>query len=124
MDSNIIFPDLPTYTGVPSPAGVLSLIVTVLLPVLAALFMRVHWTVFAKGLVLLCFAAVKAFLEAWLVAVDGATAFDVGAAAYAVVVQFTLAVVAYFGLLRDTPMQRSALHGGVVHGSRRLPTLD
>lgn len=114
MDSNVIFPELPTYVGVPSLAGLLSLVLTVALPVLAALFMRVHWSTFAKGLVLLVFAAVKAFLEAWLITATTHTGFDVGRVSYTVVVQFTLAVVAYFGLLRGTAVQQAAIQGGVV----------
>lgn len=114
MESNVIFPELPTYVGVPSLAGLLSLILTVALPVLAALFMRSQWSAFAKGLVLLCFSAVKAVLEAWLLAAQANTAFDVGQVGWAVAVQFILAVVAYFGLLRDTGVQRAAIAGGVV----------
>ena len=124
MESNVIFPELPTYTGVPSLAGVLSLIVTVLLPVLAALFMRVNWSPFRKGVVLLAAAAVKTFLEAWMVAADTNTPFNFGDAAYTTVVQFGLAVVAYFGLMRDTSMQRAALHGGVVRGTRPRRSLQ
>ena len=37
MDS-IVFPTLPTYVGAPTLAGLLSLAVTVLLPIIAALF--------------------------------------------------------------------------------------
>jgi len=114
VDSNVIFPELPTYVGVPSLAGLLSLIVTVALPVLAALFMRVDWSAFAKGVVLLVFAAAKAFLEAWLLSATEHTRFDVGRVSWTVAVQFILAVVAYFGLLRGTSVQRAAIEGGVV----------
>ncbi len=114
MESNVIFPELPTYVGVLSPAGLLSLVLTVGLPVLAALFMRSGWSAGRKGLILLAFSAVKAFLEAAVLAADAGTRFDAGAAAYAVVVQFILAVVFHFGLLRDTKVQRAAIAGGVV----------
>lgn len=114
MDSNVIFPDLPTYIGVPSLAGLLSVILTIALPVLAALFMRVGWSSFAKGLVLLGFSAVKAVLEAWLLAEQAGAAFDVGAVCWGVCVQFALAVVAYFGLMRNTGIQQAAIDGGVV----------
>jgi hypothetical protein len=113
-ESNVIFPELPTYIGVPSLAGLLSLILTVALPVLAALFMRVQWSAFAKGLVLLAFSAIKAILEAWFMAADAHTAFDVGQTAWTVCVQFILAVVAYVGLLRNTSIQQSAIQGGVI----------
>lgn len=119
MESNVIFPELPTYFGVPSLAGALSLIVVVLLPILAGLFMRVNWSAWHKGLVLLGFAAVKAFLEAWVAAETDGVAFDFGNTAYSVVVQFVMAVVAYFGLLKNTSVQQKALAGGVVKGVAR-----
>ena len=112
MDS-IVFPELPTYLGEPSLAGLLSLAVTFLLPVIAALFMRAQWSVFRKGLVLLGLAAVKAFLEAWLGAVNSDEVFNFVAAVYTAVVTFAMAVAAYVGLLKNTPVQRAALEGGV-----------
>lgn len=114
MESNVIFPALPTYVGVPSWAGGLSLLVTAILPVVAGLFMRAHWSALAKGMVLLAFSAVKAFLEAWIAANDGHTVFQPGPAAYATVVQFALGVIAYFGIWRGTSVQQAALNGGVV----------
>jgi hypothetical protein len=114
MDSNVILPDLPTYVGQPSLAGLLSVALTVLLPIIAALFMRAHWSTFVKGLVLLGFAAVKAVLEAWLVAANSHVHFDGGPVAYSVGVQFVIAVAAYFGVLRDTTVQRAALARGVI----------
>lgn len=122
MDS-IVFPELPTYLGEPSLAGLLSLAVTFLLPVIAALFMRANWSPFTKGLVLLVAAVVKAYLEAWLGAETSNEPFNFVAAAYASVVTFGMAVVAYFGLLKKTPVQRAAIQGGVVKtidGSYRI----
>ncbi len=114
MDS-IIFPQLPTFVGEPTLAGLLSLAVTILLPVLAALFMRSSWTAFRKGLVLLAFAAVKAIIEAWLGAETSGETFNWVATLYSVTVQFGLAVVAYLGLLKSTAVQQAALHGGPVN---------
>ncbi len=114
MDS-VIFPDLPTYVGEPSLAGLLSLAVTVLLPIIAALFMKSSWSAFRKGLVLFLLAAIKAYLEAWLGAVNSGEAFHFAAAAYSTVVQFVLAVVAYVGLLKNTAPQQAALSGGPVN---------
>jgi hypothetical protein len=114
MGSNVIFPQLPTYVGVLSWGGTLSLIVTAVLPIIAGLFMRAHWSALTKGLILLAVAAVKAFLEAWIAASDAHTAFAPGPAAYATVVQFALGVVAYFGLWRNTGLQQAALTGGIV----------
>jgi hypothetical protein len=114
VDSNVIFPALPTYVGVPSWFGLLSLIVTAVLPLIAGLFMRAHWSTMTKGLVLLAAAAVKAFLEAWIAANDAHAAFQPGPAAYSMVVQFALGVVAYFGIWRGTSVQQAALSGGVI----------
>ncbi len=114
MDS-IIFPELPTYVGEPTLGGLLSLLVTVFLPIVAALFMRSSWSAFRKGLVLLVLAALKAYAEAWLGAVNHDEAFNFVGAAYSTLVQFVLAVVAYVGLLRHTAAQQAALAGGPVN---------
>jgi len=111
---SVIFPTLPTYVGAPTLAGLLSLAITVLLPILAALFMRSGWSAFRKGLVLFGFAAVKAFLEAWLGAVNNDEAFNFVTAAYSTVVQFVLAVAFYVGLLKGTAVQQSAIASGPV----------
>lgn len=111
---SILFPQLPTFTGEPTLAGLLSLAITFLLPLIAALFMRASWRPSTKGLVLLAAAVVKAYLEAWLAAEVNNTDFNFVTAAYATVVTFGMAVVAYFGILKNTKAQRSALAGGVV----------
>lgn len=113
MDS-VILPELPTYLFAPTLAGVLSLVLTFLLPLVAALFMRTSWSAFSKGLVLLAVAAVKTFLEAWLIAVEASVGFNFAEVSYAVLVNFGLAVVFYFGLLKNTGAQQSAISGGVV----------
>lgn len=74
--TSITFPDLPTYLFEPSLAGVLSLAVAILLPLLAALLMKSAWSAFRKGLVLLALATIKAFLEAWLGAANSGEHFD------------------------------------------------
>lgn len=113
MDS-ILLPELPTYLFAPNLAGVLSLALTVILPLLAALFMRASWSATAKGLVLLGVAAVKAFLEAWAAATADGVAFNAMETAYAVLINWGLAVVFYFGLLQKSKVQQAALQGGVV----------
>ncbi|QKW15396.1 hypothetical protein [Verrucosispora sp. NA02020] len=113
MDS-VILPELPTYLFAPTLAGVLSLALTVLLPLVAALFMRQSWSAGPKGLVLLALAAAKAFLEAWLAATNSGAVFNGVEVGYAVFVNFGIAVAMYFGLLRDTGVQRAAISGGPV----------
>ena len=112
MDS-IVFPTLPTYLFEPSLAGLLSLILTIILPLLAALLMRSRWSAFQKGLVLLLLATVKAFVEAWIGAVDSGEHFDFARVLYADLVNFSIAVVAHVGLLRGTAVQQSAIQSGV-----------
>lgn len=114
MDS-VVFPDLPTYLGEPSLAGFLSLALTIILPVLAALLMRSSWSAFRKGLILLALAAVKAYLEAWIGAVNSAEQFNFAETLYSTIVQWGIAVLAYVGLLKNTAVQRAALEGGIVH---------
>lgn len=114
MDS-IVFPELPTYVGEPSLAGLLSLLITVALPILAALFMRSSWSPFRKGLILLIAAAIKAYAEAWLGAVNHDEVFNFVGAAYSTLAQFVLAVVAYVGILKRTAVQQAALNGGPVN---------
>lgn len=118
MDS-IVFPTLPTYVGAPTLAGLLSLAITVLLPILAALFMKAHWSAFRKGLILFAFAAIKAFLEAWLGAVNHDAVFNFVGAAYSTLVQFVLAVTFYVGLIKNTAVQQAAINGGPVNTTSR-----
>lgn len=120
MDS-IVFPTLPTYLFEPSLAGLLSLVVTVLLPLGAALLMKARWSAFQKGLVLLAMATAKAFFEAWLGAETSGEAFDLWRVLYADVINFGIAVAAYFGLFRDTAVQQAAIHSGVTD---RPPVTD
>ncbi len=119
MDS-IVFPSLPTYLFEPSLAGVLSLALTILLPLLAALLMKSSWSAFRKGLVLLALATVKAFLEAWLGATNSGEHFDLWRTFYADVINFGIAVAAYFGLLKGTATQRAAISGGPVNDRRTI----
>lgn len=112
MDS-IVFPALPTYLFEPSLAGFLSLIVTILLPLAAALLMKSRWSAFQKGLVLLFLATAKAFVEAWLGATSAGESFDLWRVLYADVINFGIAVAAYFGLYRDTAVQQAAINSGV-----------
>jgi hypothetical protein len=111
---SVVLPELPTYLFAPTLAGVLSLLLTFGLPIIAALFMRTSWSAFRKGLVLLAVAAVKTFLEAWLIAVEANVGFNFADVSYAVLVNFGLAVVFYVGLLKGTAVQRSAIAGGPV----------
>lgn len=112
-DPSIVFPELPTYLFAPTLGGVLSLILTVLLPLAAALLMKQSWSALKKGLVLLALAAVKAYAEAWLAADAAHLAFNHVTALYAALINFGIAVAVYFGLLRNTDIQQAAMSSGV-----------
>ncbi|MFG1780622.1 hypothetical protein ACGFIR_31525 [Micromonospora sp. NPDC049051] len=114
MGPSIVLPELPTYLFTPNLAGLLSLALTILLPLSAALFMRQSWSAGPKGLVLLALAALKAFLEAWLAATEAGIAFNVVEVGYAVVMNFGIAVGAYVGLLKNTQLQQVAISSGFV----------
>jgi hypothetical protein len=113
MDS-IVLPSLPTYLFEPSVAGLLSLALTIVLPLLAALLMKSSWSPFTKGLVLLAIATVKAFVEAWIGAETSHEHFDFVRTVYADLVNFGIAVISYMGLLRGTPAQQAAITSGPV----------
>jgi len=110
---SVVFPSLPTYLFEPSLAGVLSLALTVLLPLLAAVLMRSNWSAFKKGLVLLALAGLKAYMEAWIGHVESGEGFDFARTAYTVLVNFFIAVVTYVGILKGTDIQQAALNSGV-----------
>jgi len=93
------FPVLPSVMFDRSWVGLASLIVAVILPFLAALLVRVSWSVQKKGLVLLALSAVKTFIDMFI-AVKGVD-FDVVGAVWTVGINFGIAVIMYFGFFRD-----------------------
>jgi hypothetical protein len=116
MDS-VVFPTLPTYLFEPSLAGLLSLILTIILPLLAGLLMKSSWSVLQKGLVLLALATAKAFVESWIGAVASDVPFDLVRVLYADLINFGIAVVTYLGLLKGTTVQQAAINTGPVKDS-------
>ena len=109
MDVSI--PTLPTYLFEPNLKGLLSFVLAVALPTLAALLMKRSWLASIKGVVLLAIAAVKTIVESL---VAGGGSFDgFVELVYTVGLNFGVAVVAYFGLLRGTELQQRALDSGV-----------
>lgn len=108
-------PTLPSYLFEPSLAGALSLVLTVLLPLGAALVMRRTMPAGMKATILLFMSAVKSFVEAWIAHVNAHTPFSPWPVAYAIVINFGLAVVAYFGIWQNTVVQRKAIDGGIVN---------
>jgi hypothetical protein len=120
VDTSVILPELPTYLFAPSIVGLLSLLLTAVLPLLAGLLMKQSWSAAQKGTVLLILAAVKTYAEAWLAAADAGLAFNHVTTIYAIVVNFGIAVASYFGLLKGTAVQQAA----ITHGVKDSRTID
>jgi len=113
---SLVFPDLPTYLFAPTLGGVLSLLVQIVLPLLAALLMKSSWSTATKGIILLAASSLKAFLEAWIAANDANTAFDLRGAVINALVVWGIAVGIHFGFLKNTSVQRAAISSGVKDG--------
>ena len=96
-------PALPVYGFDPqSLSGLLSLVITVLLPIAVGLLTKRSTSAGVKAVLLLAFAAAKAFLEAWLQATNTAVDFAFVPVAISVVVNFAIAAVVHFGLWKPT----------------------
>lgn len=111
-------PNLPTYLFEPSLAGVISTVLTFLLPLLAGLLSRASWSAPVKGTVLLVLSAVKVFLENVAANLANGTSFNPWVLLYGVVLNFLVAVGVYFGLLRGSSVQQAALRSGVSDNQR------
>jgi hypothetical protein len=105
-------PNLPGYLFEPSLAGVLSTLLTFILPLVAALVMRQSWGTGAKGTTLLALAAVKVFLEAVIAFMNAGISFNPLVIFYGVALNFLVAVAIHFGLLRGTNIQQAAMRVG------------
>ncbi len=110
------FPVLPTYLFEPNLAGTISLILTLVLPVFAALFMKASWSPTVKAVVLLAASAVKTLLEQWLVSLNNGYVVDWWTLTYTVLLNLVIAIAGYFGLgIKGSSPQQAALNGGVFH---------
>jgi hypothetical protein len=102
-------PALPVYGFDPqSLSGLLSLAITVLLPILVGLLTKRSTSAGVKAILLLAFAAVKAFLEAWLQAANTSVDFAFVPVAISIVVNFAIAAVVHFGLFKPTGVSGAA----------------
>lgn len=97
--NNADIPALPVYGFDPSSiSGLLSLAVTVLLPLVVGLVTTRTTSPAVKAVLLLLAAAIKSFLEAWLQAANTEADFALTAVAISVAVNFAIAAVVHFGL--------------------------
>lgn len=92
-------PTLPVYGFDPmSITGLLSLVIAVVLPLLVGLMTKRSWGSGTKATLLLVFAAVKSFIEAWLDAANTSQPFLWTAVAVTILTNFMIAVAVHFGL--------------------------
>lgn len=105
-------PNLPGYLFEPSLGGLISTIITFVLPLLAAIVIRQSWGTGLKGTVLLMLAGVKVFLEAVIAEMSAGVSFNVWVILYGALLNFGLAVAMHFGLWRSTNLQQSLINSG------------
>lgn len=86
----------------PNAGGFLSLVATVLLPILVGLVTQRSWSSGLKAVLLLLLAAVKTFVEAAIAASNDSVPFMIWPVLINVAVTFVIAVAVHFGLWRPT----------------------
>ena len=107
-------PALPGYVFEPTLAGVLSTVITFLLPLLAGLLSKQSWSPSVKGVVLLLLSAIKVGIESFIQASADGAHVNVYGIIYSVAINFIVAVGMYFGVLRGSGVQRAAANSGVT----------
>lgn len=96
----------------PGLPGLLSLIITLALPLLVAFLAKQSWKQTYKGLLLLFLSFVKAFIEVWLNAINTAADFNLWNVLYSAVIAFMFAVGAYLGLLKKAAVTDALRNSG------------
>jgi len=114
MSDSVVLPELPTYLTQMNLTGFLSLIITMVLPLVAAFFIKQSWAKPAKFFILVIIAGIKAVLEAWLASTQNHVHFSVGPVLYVTGLNVVLAIVTYVGLLKGTSVQQAAITSGPV----------
>lgn len=101
-------PTLPVYGFAPNLGGLLSLAITIVLPILVGLVTRQSTAAGVKAVLLLGLAAVKTVLEAWLQAVNTDVVFDWVPVVYSVLINFGIAVAVHYGLFKPSGVSAAA----------------
>ena len=107
-------PEIPIYGFAPDAGGLLGLLLTVILPLIAGLLMKQSWGTGTKGAILLILAAVKVTIEAALMANNKGVDFEFIPVVYTVAINFAIAVAAHFGLWKNTAPQKAAINSGIT----------
>lgn len=101
-------PTLPVYGFAPNLGGLLSLAITIVLPILVGLVTRQSTSAGVKAVLLLALAAIKTILEAWLQAANTAADFEWVPIVYTTVINFGIAVAVHFGFYKATGVAQAA----------------
>ena len=111
-------PVLPGYVFEPTWQGLVSLALTLLLPVLVGLLATRSWSAAAKGLLLIGLAGVKAVGEAFIAGEFGWTV------VYSIVASVLLAVAAHFGFYRAARSDGGSVATWAIDHGRAGGTVD
>ncbi len=106
-------PALPVYGFAPNLGGLLSLAITVLLPILVGLITRQSTSAGTKAVLLLALSAVNSVLSAWLQAENTNAVFEWIPVVYSTAINFGIAVTLHFGLFKPTGVASAAQNSGV-----------
>jgi len=106
-------PALPVYGFAPNLGGLLSLAITIILPILVGLVTRQSTSAGAKAVLLLALSAVNAVLSAWLQAENTLAVFEWIPVVYSTAINFGIAVTLHFGLFKPTGVASAAQNSAV-----------
>lgn len=106
-------PELPIYGFAPNLGGLLSLAITVLLPILVGLVTRQSTSAGTKAVLLLALSAVNSILSAWLQAENTSAVFEWIPVVYTTAISFGIAVAVHLGFYRPTGVASAAQNSGV-----------
>jgi uncharacterized membrane protein len=95
-------PNVPIFAFQPNLAGVLSLVATVVLPLLVGLVTRSRTSAHVKAVLLLVLSALLTVVEAWQLSVDKHAPFHWQQFVINLIVSFVIAVAVHFGLWKPT----------------------
>jgi hypothetical protein len=101
-------PALPVYGFAPNLGGLLSLVITIVLPILVGLVTRRSTSAGVKATLLLALSAVNAVLSAWLQAENTNAVFEWIPVVYSTAVNFVIAVAVHFGLYKPAGVSDAA----------------
>lgn len=101
---------------VPNTALVLTIIVSLVIPLISALLSRTHWDQTVTGLITMLLAAVTGFFTEWINS-NNATHYDWHTALGLALFSFIVAVATHYGVWKDGNASRRLL----AIGSRRAP---